>query len=287
MSHPLVSVSQFTKAWPGFSLGPLEFGIQPGSFVGLIGANGAGKTTLLKALLGLVKPSSGQVQVFGLDPWTNEVAVRSRAGFMFEQQASGDTLKLGDLAALHRTVYKTWEPDRFKALADRFELSWKKNLGSFSTGQRSLAHLLAALCHQAEFLVLDEPTSGLDPAVRREVLDLLRQYLTEGERTVLVSTHLTADLEGTADQLLYLQGGRLIYSGVPEDLTSAWLLLKVGPGVLSAEEAAVLVGRRETPTVVSGLVPRHTLWLSKPGLLLEPVDLDELFVRFSLQEAKP
>lgn len=189
----------------------LSLTVPAGKCYGFFGRNGAGKTTTIKCLLNLLRPDSGSVQVFGLDPRQNEVAVKSRLAYVPDMVAFYPWMTVRDTLEYLASFRTQWNREVEADLLERFQLDATKKTSGLSKGQRTQLALIGAICPEPELLVLDEPTSGLDPIVRREFIETVigaYQAGDPGRRTVFVSTHLIAEFEGLIDDFTIIEEGR-------------------------------------------------------------------------------
>lgn len=225
------------------ALRDVSFGIPKGCVFGLVGENGAGKTSLIKMMLGLLRPNTGEVRVFGRDPVADPEGVLSRIGYLSEDRDLPDWMKVWELIRYTRAFYPNWDDAFAQELVDTFGLDLNTRIGKLSRGQRAQAGLLAALAYRPPLLLLDEPSSGLDAAVRRDILGAIIRTVADEGRTVLFSSHLLDEVERVADQIAMIHQGRLVLYG-PLDAVRAEhqrLVLRgtpqapALPGQLSAE----------------------------------------------------
>jgi ABC-2 type transport system ATP-binding protein len=189
----------------------LNLRVRPGRCYGFFGRNGAGKTTTIKCLLNLIRPTSGEAKVFGLNAAANEVAVKSRLAYVPDFVAFYPWMTVREALNYFASFRRTWNRDTERALLSRFQLDASQKAAHLSKGQRTQVALIAAICPEPELLVLDEPTSGLDPIVRREFIQTVigaYQDADPGRRTVFVSTHLIAEFEGLIDEFTIIDHGR-------------------------------------------------------------------------------
>jgi ABC-2 type transport system ATP-binding protein len=189
----------------------LSLTVRAGKCYGFFGRNGAGKTTSIKCLLNLLRPDSGSVRVFGLDPRQEEVAVKSRLAYVPDMVAFYPWMTVSDTLEYLASFRKHWNGEIEADLLKRFQLDPKQKASHLSKGQRTQLALIGAICPEPELLVLDEPTSGLDPIVRREFIETVigaYQSGDPGRRTVFVSTHLIAEFEGLIDEFTIIEQGR-------------------------------------------------------------------------------
>ncbi len=213
----LVRVRDLTIRRDGFALNVPEWSVAPGEVIGLVGPNGAGKTTLLEAVAGLRRARRGAVEVFGMDPFREPVRVRSALGFMSDDMPLLD-MKVGGLLKTLSGYYATWDRDLVDHLMDRFKLDPKQKVHALSKGQGTRIRLVTALAFRPRVLVLDEPATGLDVAGRRSLLESVLDVVRDPSRSVIVSSHMLADVERIADRLLVLNRGDVVKEGATDDL---------------------------------------------------------------------
>lgn len=214
MSHasPVIEIRNLVRRFGHTdAVNGLTLNVARGRCYGLFGRNGAGKTTTIKCLLNLLRPTEGEVRVFGLDPARDEVAVKSRIAYVPDQVAFYPWMTVDDTLAYFASFRARWNTDMEEALLRQFRLDRAQNANRLSKGQKTQLALTTAICAEPELLILDEPTSGLDPIVRREFIRTVigaYQDADPGNRTVLVSTHLISEFEGLIDEFTIIDEGR-------------------------------------------------------------------------------
>lgn len=208
----MLAVRGLTKRYPAFVLEDVSFTLRPGRIMGLIGKNGAGKSTTLKAILRLVAPDAGEVRILGRDFRREETACKQEMGIVLGGIDFYMYKKLAAITDVTRRFYPQWDEEAYRRYCRLFDLDESKRVNQLSSGMRVKYLIALALSHQARLLIMDEPTSGLDPVARDELLELFRRVVKSGERSVLFSTHITSDLDSCADDITYLQGGRVLQS---------------------------------------------------------------------------
>ena len=208
----LVDARELVVVRGSFRLEVPGWRVAPGEVVGVVGPNGAGKTTLLEAVAGLRPAAAGQLRVFGLDPWSRPVAVRSALGFMSDDMALFE-LRVDRLLRLLSGYYPTWDAALVGQLLERFEIDTRRKVGDLSRGQGTRLRLVTAMAFRPRLLVLDEPAAALDLAGRRRLLESVLEVVKDPQRSVLVSSHALHDVERIADRLLVLGGGRVVQEG--------------------------------------------------------------------------
>lgn len=207
-----------------FSLRDVTLAVEPGQIVGFVGANGAGKTTTIRAALGLIKLDAGEVHLFGQRcgadaPDESQRHLRSRVGLVLDTCPFPSMLRVGQIESLVGPAYPTWDRETFAGFINRFGLDPKTKVKDLSRGMGMKLQLACALSHNAKLLVLDEATAGLDPMAREELLDELLAFVADGQRSVLLSSHITSDLDRTADRVICIDNGSIIFDLPREDIT--------------------------------------------------------------------
>jgi len=227
MEH-ILELASVGKSFPGFTLKDVSFSLPRGYIMGLIGPNGAGKTTTIKLIMNLLRKSSGEIRVFGLDHIRNEVEIKSRIGFVYDTPIFYEHLNLLQMKKIIAPFYKTWDDRKFQSLIKNFDLPPQKKIKTLSRGMKMKYALALALSHDAELIIMDEPTSGLDPVFRRELLDILHELIEDEQKSVLFSTHITSDLERVADFVTFINRGELVFSASKEEILENYRVIRAG-----------------------------------------------------------
>lgn len=281
-----ITLKGVRKHYDDFALHDINLALPTGQVMGLVGVNGAGKSTLLRLLMGLVRADGGEVEVLGQRLPQSQVAVKREIGYASDDMRlyKGQTLRWH--MDFIRSVYPRWDEAYAQELLKRFDLRSQQAIGGFSHGQRVKALLLLLFARHPKLLLLDEPTTGLDPVARGEVLDAIAEVLRDEERSILFSSHNTADVEQVADSITFLHGGKIIASRDKESFLDGWRrILCRGvltdavrdlPGVASVRDSAPLI-EIKTGAFDSATVPA----LQGLGLAVEsvePMPLEDIFV---------
>ena len=211
-NQPVIEIKNLTRRYGKLdAVHDFSLTVPPGRCYGFFGRNGAGKTTTIKCVLNLLRPDSGSVRVFGLDPQRDEVAVKSRLAYVPDAVAFYPWMTVRDTLDYFASFRAHWNRDIESDLLNRFGLNLTQKAASMSKGQKTQLALITAICPEPELLVLDEPTSGLDPIVRREFIETVIGAYQSGDpenRTVFVSTHLISEFEGLIDDFTIIEEGR-------------------------------------------------------------------------------
>lgn len=221
----MIKVNELTKQWGNFILSDINFELPKGYICGLIGENGAGKTTLLNLLLGLYYPDSGDIFINNLNMAKNEAKIKDDLGYVLQIDLFDPYLSLADNADSYGKYYSRYDKTLFLDYCGRFELNSRSRLKTLSKGQQLKFQFAFALSHKPVVLILDEPTANFDPSFRNQFFDILTNFISDGEHTVLLATHLTSDLERIGDYITFIHRGKLVFSQDRESLESSYRLL--------------------------------------------------------------
>ena len=272
--NTILEVRDLVKRYPGFTLEHVSFSLEGGRITGFIGRNGAGKTTTLHSLLSFLAPDGGEIRFWGKDIREDELAIKQRIGFVSAGMNFYNKQKLRKITAITRSFYERWDEDVYRRYLSLFGLDEEKTPEKLSNGMKIKYMLALALSHGADLLILDEPTSGLDPVSREELLEIFLRLCDEG-KTILFSTHITSDLDKTADNILYLAGGKLQAASSLKDFISSYRLVEYGREDPLAS-SPLLIGARRTKEGCSALIRAEDA--EKLPLPARPVNLEEIMV---------
>ena len=235
MSEQCLELKNVCKSFRDFTLNNISFTLPQGYIMGLVGPNGAGKTTTIQLILNMLEKDAGKILAFGKDNVVSEKEIKQDIGIVFDSIFYVDSWTVKDTEKAVSIFYDNWRHDIFNDMVKRFDLPLNKKVGELSRGMQMKLMLACAFSHDAKLLMLDEPTSGLDPLTRDEFLEILQDYIRDGQRSVLFSTHITTDLERVADYITLINRGNMIFTGSMEDLLSSYRLIKGKPCDLTAD----------------------------------------------------
>ncbi len=221
-----IEIKDLEKKYDKFALGKISLDIPSGLIVGLIGENGAGKTTLIKSILNIIKIDNGTIKIFDKDFEKQENKIKEDIGVVLDNMFFPEILTPNDVNGIMKDIYKNWDQDLYFKYMKDFDLPLDKVIKSFSKGMRKKLEIATALSHHPKLLILDEPTSGLDPVVRNEVLDIFMNFIQDDEHTILLSTHITSDLEHIADKIIFIDNGKIILDKTRDDILESFGILK-------------------------------------------------------------
>lgn len=221
----LVELKDIYKQLGNFTLEQISFGFPEGFIMGLIGPNGAGKTTLIHLILGLYRPDGGEVRIDGMTYEDNESEIRELIGTVLLEDLFDEVLTLRENGNAYGKYYKHYSVHVLEKYLQRFGLDGKRKYKELSTGEKLKFQFAFALSHDARLLVLDEPTGNFDPSFRQEFFAVLKEFIADGRRSVILSTHITDDLDQIADYLCYLDKGKPLFVGDIETLHDNYRLV--------------------------------------------------------------
>lgn len=224
----ILSVKNLTKSYQRFKLDNVSFDIPRGSIMGFIGENGAGKTTTIKSILNLIKKDSGTITLLGKDNYENDVKINESIGVVFDDNCFQETMTIKDINNILKRIYKQWDENTFYKFMDSFKLPEDKAIKGFSKGMKMKLSLAAAMSHHAKLLILDEATSGLDPISRDEILDIFLNFIQDENNAILLSSHITSDLDKIADYITFIHEGKIVFSKSKDELSENMGIVKCG-----------------------------------------------------------
>lgn len=213
-----IELDGVTKQYENFSLQDVSFKVPKGSIMGFVGENGAGKTTTLKAILNLIHTDKGNVTVLGANQIQENCSIKEQIGVVFDESYFHENLNVNQISKVMKHIYKNWQPEEFKKYAEKFRLPSHKIVKEYSSGMKMKLSIAVALSHKAKLLILDEATSGLDPVIRDEILDIFLEFIQDESNTILLSSHITSDLEKVADYITFIHQGKIVFSESKDDL---------------------------------------------------------------------
>lgn len=240
-----IELKNVTRKYNKFALNNVSFTVPTGSVMGFIGENGAGKSTTIKALLGLIRPDSGSITVLGEDAQSLSPETKEKIGVVFDSLTFPKELNTKQLDKVLSGIYKQWDSDIFFAYLSHFELPTNKKLKTFSRGMEMRLSIAAALSHDPQLLVLDEPTGGLDPVMRSEILDLFLEFMQDESHSILMSTHITSDLEHIADYITFIHKGEIVFTEERGEMLEKHRILKCSDEQLAEIAKEDIIGMRK------------------------------------------
>lgn len=277
----MLSIRDLKKHYENFDIENVSFDIPKSAVVGLIGENGAGKSTVIKCILGAVHPDGGQILFDGKEIRETCRKDRQKIAFVFDDTGLPLELDLGMLDKVLCRIYDKWDTAKFRSLIREFSLPRDKMLKDFSKGMKMKAAIAVAFSYDSDVLILDEPTSGLDPVVRDEIIEMIYNYNQNCDRSVLLSSHITADLEKICDYIVYIHEGRIIFNEEKDELLNRYAIYSIEDKHLRElnKSAFIKVLKREYRTEI--LAQKDKM---PKDFEYKPVTLDEMMLFYSKGE---
>ncbi len=274
-----IEIQGLTKKYDGFTLDNISFNVPKGSIMGFIGQNGAGKTTTIRSLLNIIKTDSGSIKLLGMDHIKDEYEIKEHISAVFDELPFHDDLNAKTLSYIMKSIYKDWDNAKFREYLERFALPEKKKFGKFSKGMKMKLQIAAALSHNARLLVMDEATTGLDPVVRNEILDIFLEYLQDENNSILMSSHITTDLEKVADSVTFIDKGKLLITGYKDDILESHGVIKCTKKDYADIDPSDILSARISDFGVSAMVSDKASAMRKySGLVIDNTTLEEIML---------
>ena len=272
----LIDVQGLCKHYDEFTLDHIDLTVPEGEIVGLIGENGAGKTTTIKAILGLIRPDGGTISLMGRSPAEKEAL--NQVGVVFEDSYFYGGLNAGQVDRILAGIRKDWDRALFRKQCKDFDLDMKKPLKDFSRGMRMKLSLATAMSSHPRLLVMDEATSGLDPVVRGEILDIFLEFIQDEGCGILLSSHITTDLERVADQIAYIHRGKLLFQRYKDALMEEMGIVRAPGAVLERLPRDLVLVRREGGAGGSAALVKNAAAARRllPEAVVDKLSIDEM-----------
>ncbi len=279
MEH-ILEVKNLRKEYDDFYLNDISFSLDRGYIMGFIGPNGAGKSTTIKLIMNLISKNNGEVNIFGLDNVKNEIDIKQRIGFIYDQNHFYDELTLNQTKKVISNFYSSWDDEVYRKYMKLFNLKENKKIKELSKGMQMKFSLALALSHNAELIIMDEPTSGLDPVFRSDLLDILLEIIQDENRAIFFSTHITSDLEKIADYITFINNGNLVFSKPKDEVLEDYSVIKGNKELLSKIDSHDFIAIKENRFGFEGLTDKGKKYtkMFKEKAIIERPTLDDIML---------
>ena len=282
-----IEIRGLCKSYGDFTLKNIDLTLPGGSILGLIGENGAGKTTTIKCILNLIHRDAGEITLLGYDNISEERLAKQNIGLVLDECFFHDTLRPLDVGRVLAPAYKNWDQALFRDYLDKFSLPEKKLIKGFSRGMKMKLSLSAALAHRPKLLILDEATAGLDPVVRDEILDEFLGFIQDEDHAILMSSHITSDLEKVADYIAYIHQGQVVLSDSKDAILDSYGRVGCTAAQLEAIAPGDVLRVRKGSFGCEALVADRSAFARKyPMLLAERTTLEDIMLFVGKGEVK-
>ena len=283
----VIEVEGLCKRYDGFAIENLNLSIPQGGIMGFIGANGAGKTTTIYSILNIIPVDAGRIRIFGKDYKKDEQEIKQDIGVVFDEMGYHEIMTPLQINRMMKSIYHNWSETEFAKYLERFGLPYKKRCGTFSRGMRMKLQIAVALSHGAKLLIMDEPTSGLDPVVRNEMLDIFQEFVEEEDHTILLSSHIIEDLERIADEIAFIDKGRILLADNKDVILEQHAILKGKKQDIDKLRLEDVVGVKRSAYGVEILVHDVPACRGRyPEFLCEPASLEDIMLYYVSRESK-
>lgn len=275
----MIKMQNVRKKYGDFEF-DMSMEIPEGRITGLVGKNGAGKSTAIKLMLGLTRPDSGSISVFGSEGKELSPALKQKIGVSLAESGFSSQLSIEDMKHILSKMYREFDRQLFTKQCEKMKLPEKKKMKDFSTGMKAKLKVLTALTHNADLLILDEPTAGLDIEARNEILDLLREYVTYNEKSsILITSHIATDLESLCDDIYLIHDGKMVIHEDTDVILEQYGVLKVSEEQYEKlDQRAILKSRKESYGYACFTNDRKFYQENYPDIVMEKGGIDELIL---------
>lgn len=287
MKENALVVKGLKKKYRDFTLDDVSFNIPCGMIVGLIGENGAGKSTTINAILGLIKKDAGTISILGKQDNEIDNGIRNQIGVVFDGSNFPSVLSARKLNNVLKNIYSTWDENGYFSLLQKMSLPTDKKIKEFSKGMKMKLSIAVALSHHSKLLILDEATSGLDPVVRDDILEMFLEFVQDENNSILVSSHITSDLEKVADYIVFIHKGKVVFSKPKDELKYQYGIIKCGAAQFDAIDKEEIIAYRKQDYEWEVLVADRTAAQKKyPKAVIDPATIDEIMLLYVKGEMK-
>lgn len=282
-----IEVRDLNKKYDNFALKNINLDVPKGTVFGLIGKNGSGKSTLIKSLIGINHSKYDSLDFFGLPYKDNIKKINDSLAVIFDQSCYDESFTPYIISKVMRNVYKSWDDEKFNHYLKEFELPLKKKIQDFSRGMKMKLEFAVAFSHDTKILILDEATSGLDPIIRDEILDILRKYTLDEDHTVIISSHITSDLDKIADYIALIDDGQIHFIKSYHEIINNYGLVKCGEEVFHSLNEEDVIAFKKTRFSYNVLVKdRYAVKKVFKNIIIENVSLEEIMLYIVKGEKK-
>lgn len=274
-----IEIEKLKKNYPEFSLDIDELKIPSGVVVGLIGENGAGKTTLIKLILKIINKESGKIKIFNKDLEEQELQIKEDIGVVLDNTFFPENLNSKNINTIMKNVYKNWDSKLFYKYLSDFGIKDNQILKTMSKGMKKKVEIATALSHHPQLLILDEATSGLDPIVRNEVLDLFLDFISDEEHTIILSSHITSDLEHISDYIIFINKGNIVLESSKDEIIDNYGILKCNVDELDKIDKEDIVSFKKNKYNYEVLINNKTKLSKKyKDFVIDKITLEDLML---------
>jgi len=280
-------VDHLSKRYKGFELDNISFDVPKGMIMGLIGENGAGKTTTIHAILDLIQKDSGNVSFWGNKLSEDTRDLKEDIGVVFDEICFYGTLTPEKVGKISKTAYKQWDEEVYGAHLNKFKLPLNKPIKTFSKGMKMMLSLAVALSHNPKLLILDEVTSGLDPSIREDVLDVFLTFIQDETHAILISSHMTTDLEKIADYITFIHEGKVLFSKSKDTLRYTYGIMRCSKERFETVKSSEILAYRKNGYQIDAIVKdKAKIKRTFPDIIVDDATIEDIFLIYVKGEYK-
>lgn len=278
----IIELKNVNKKYKDFQLDDININVKKGYITGFIGPNGAGKSTIIKLIMNLVKKDSGIINVFGADNTNHDKEIKSRIGFIYNDCYFYENLKIAKNEKIISTFYDDWDHDKFLSYLDRFNLNKNHKVANLSKGMKTKFAIAIALSHNADLLIMDEPTSNLDPIFRRELLDIMYEFIQDENKSIFLSTHITSDLDKIADYITFINKGKILFSESIDFINDNYKIIKGNKELLNQINRDYIIGINKTQYGFDALTTKPSKMIEQyqDSICIEKANLEDIMIYY-------
>ncbi|MBF0580155.1 ABC transporter ATP-binding protein [Erysipelotrichaceae bacterium RD49] len=280
-----LNIQNLNKKFKNFQLNNICLKVPKGRVVGLIGENGSGKSTTMRCVLNQDIPESGTIEIYGRNA-EKGAKCHDRLGVVGDSCCFPDMFNAKTISAIMKDVYEKWSPEYFFAFLKRFSVPEDRQVRQLSKGMKAKLNIACALAHQPELLLLDEATAGLDPVVREEILDLLQEFMEDENHGILITSHITSDIERIADSIYYIQDGQICFELSRDQIDLYGIAQLTGDQIDYIDPNLVKITRKQPMHMEALITDRYEFMKRYPDYAISPASLDSVIVMISKGEVK-
>ena len=275
----ILEIKNLCKTYDNFALKNVTLSLPKGMIMGFIGENGAGKTTTIKAILNIIQSYRGEIKIFGLDNRKYDKKIKEDIGVVLDDMFFPEILTPNDIDNTMKGIYKNWDSKMFDDYLKEFSLLPNEQIKTFSKGMRKKLEIATALSHHPKLLILDEPTSGLDPVARAEIIQIFQSFIEKDDCSILLSSHITTDLEHIADYITFINRGEIVLSKTKDELLDKYGIVKCTEDEFKKINKKDYIKYRKTKYEYEVLVSDKKDFKAKYDIaIIDKITLDELMV---------
>lgn len=275
----ILTLKNVTKNYHDFQLKNINLSIPKGTIMGFIGENGAGKTTTIKAILNQIHLDQGEVFVFDKNMITNEKENKEQIGTVLSESMFPENMNMININKVMQNIFANWDSPLFFNYGKKFQLPENKRIKEFSKGMKMKLAIACALSHHPKLLLLDEATSGLDPIVRDEILDVFMEFIQDEEHSILLSSHITSDIEKIADYITFIHQGEILLCEPKDEMLETYAILHATPEIFAELKTSDYIGYRKSTYSIDILVKDRSAIISRfPSAVLDNASLEDIML---------